>query len=128
MVADPHHLPRWWPGVERVEDASPEEWTEVFRSRRGRTVRADFTLEEAERPRLLRWRQEVEATPFERFLRASTTELSLADVESGRRTSVEIAVDQRLRGLSRLAGLLFRAQARRQLDEALSGLDGILGR
>ena len=128
VVAEPHHLPRWWPGVERVEDASPEAWTEVFRSRRGRPVRADFTLVAAEPPRLVRWRQEVEATPFERFLAESVTEVRVEPVGDGERARVEISLTQRLRGLMRLAWAIFRAQAGRQLDDALEGLDTILGR
>jgi uncharacterized protein YndB with AHSA1/START domain len=128
VVADPHHLPRWWPGVERVEDASEEAWTEVFRSRRGKTVRADFTRLEAERPRLLRWRQEVDATPFERFLAEAVTEVRLEPEEDGRRTRVELATRQRLRGMAHLGGLLFRGATRRQLEEALAGLDAIAGR
>ena len=78
VVADPHHLPRWWPGAERVEDASPEEWTLVLRSGRGKAVRADFTMVESDPPERLCWRQELEATPFERFLAESVTEIRLA--------------------------------------------------
>ena len=128
VVADPHHLPRWWPGVERVEEASDEAWTEVFRSRRGKTVRADFTRLEADEPRLVRWRQEVEATPFERFLSEAVTEIRLEPDSSGTRTRVELATRQRLRGMARLGGVLFRGASRRQLDEALAGLDAIAGR
>ena len=126
VVADPYHLPRWWPGVERVEEASEDAWTEVFRSRRGKTVRADFTRVEAERPRVLRWRQEVEASPFERFLAEAVTELRLEPEGEG--TRVELSSRQRLRGLARLGGLLFRGATGRQLDEALAALDAIAGR
>ena len=129
IVSDPHHRPRWWPGVERVEEASRERWTEVFRSRRGRTVRADFTRVEAERPRRLRWRQDVEATPFERFLAEAISEIRLEPDEGGeRRTRVELETRQRLRGAARIGGYLFRGAARRQLDEALTGLEEIAGR
>jgi uncharacterized protein YndB with AHSA1/START domain len=128
VVADPHHLPRWWPGVERVEEASDEAWTEVFRSRRGKTVRADFTRLEAEEPRLVRWRQEVDATPFERFLREAVTEVRLEPEGGGERTRVELATRQRLRGMARLGGVLFHGATRRQLDEALAGLDAIASR
>ena len=43
MVSDPAQLPRWWPGVTRVEEATPEAWTTVLASPRGKVVRADFT-------------------------------------------------------------------------------------
>jgi uncharacterized protein YndB with AHSA1/START domain len=128
IAADPHHRPRWWPGVERVEEASRERWTEVFRSRRGRTVRADFTRVEAERGRLLRWRQDVEATPFERFLSEAVTELRLEPEQGGERTRVELTTRQRLRGMARVGALRVRRAARRRLDEALAGLDDIAGR
>ena len=51
LVSDPYHLPRWWPQLERVEDASPEAWTKVLRSGRGKVVRADYSRVEAEPPR-----------------------------------------------------------------------------
>ncbi len=128
VVADPHHLPRWWPGVERVEDASPEEWTQVLRSRRGRTVRADFTLIESRRPERLRWRQEVEATPFERFIAESVTELRLEPTRDGDATRVQLWLSQRLRGWARLGGFLFRGASSKHLNEALANLESIVVR
>jgi uncharacterized protein YndB with AHSA1/START domain len=128
IVSDPHHRPRWWPGVERVEEASRERWTDVFRTRRGRTVRADFTRLASERNRLLRWRQDVEATPFERFLSEAVTELRLEPAGDAERTHVELSTHQRLRGAARLGALRLRGVTRRQLDEALAGLDHIAGR
>jgi uncharacterized protein YndB with AHSA1/START domain len=122
-VADPHHLARWWPGVERVEDASELEWTLVFRSGRGKTIRADFTLVEAETPERLRWRQELEATPFERFLAESVTEIRLAPVGEGAKTRVDLSLSQRLRGWARVGAFLFRGASKRRLDEALANLD-----
>src|SRR5207302_11497444 len=75
VLSDPYHLPRWWPRVERVEDATPEAWTTVMRSPRGRAVRADYTRTDAHRPRQLRWRQELEETPFERVFAEAVTEI-----------------------------------------------------
>jgi uncharacterized protein YndB with AHSA1/START domain len=126
VVADPHHLPRWWPGVERVEDASAQQWTEVFRSRRGRTVRADFTVLESRRPECLTWQQEVEATPFERFIAESVTEVRLEPGRRGSGTRIELTLNQRLRGWARLGAFLFRGASVRRLDEALANLDAIV--
>ena len=126
LVADPHHRPRWWPGVERVEEAHPEAWTEVLRTPRGKVVRADFTRVSAERPRRLRWQQEVEASPFERFLRESVTEVALERAGAGE-TQVELRAVQRLRGLARLGAPIVRWATARRLDEALEGLDRIAG-
>jgi len=128
VVSDPHHLPRWWPGVARVEEATPEQWTEVFHSRRGKAVRADFTLLDSERPERLRWRQEVEATPFERFLREAVTEVRLGPARKGSGTRVELSLAQRLRGWARFGGVLFRGAAGRRLDEALGNLEAIMSR
>jgi len=78
LVGDPHHLPRWWPRVERVEDVHDGHFTEVMRTRKGKVVRADFSLREVdERARTLSWEQRLAGTPFEQVLRSSLTELRL---------------------------------------------------
>ena len=126
VLADPHHLPRWWPRVERVEDATPEAWTTVMRSSRGRAVRADYTRTDAHRPRRLRWRQELEETPFERVFAKVVTEITLEPAGDGA-TRVELRSVQRLRGRSRFGGFMARRAARRQLDDALDGLQHVFG-
>ena len=124
IVADPHHLPRWWPQLQRVEEASPQAWTKVLRTRRGTVVRADFTRVEADAPRRLAWRQELDESPFERILSESVTEISL-EPASPSSTRVELRARQRLRGLARFGGVMVRRATRRQVDEALEGLDAI---
>jgi uncharacterized protein YndB with AHSA1/START domain len=126
VVSDPHHLPRWWPNVKRVEDASSEKWTKVLQAGRGRPVRADFTRVRFEPPHALAWRQELAQSPFERILSESLTELSL-EPEGAGATRVEIRARQKLRGLARLGWLMVRRATRRQIDEALAGLDRISG-
>jgi uncharacterized protein YndB with AHSA1/START domain len=121
IVSDPYHLPRWWPSVQRVEDASPEAWTKVLRSPKGRTVRADYTRVSAEPPARLVWRQEVEESPFERILGEAVTEISLKPEDGA--TRVELRSTQRLRGLARFGSFMVRRATRRLLDEALSGLE-----
>ena len=51
---------------------------------KGRTLRADYTLLESDHPRRLRWRHEVEESPFERILASSVTELELEPAGGGR--------------------------------------------
>ncbi len=126
LVADPHHLPRWWPRVQRVEDATPEAWTVVLASPRGRPVRADFTRVRAERPTRLVWRQEVEETPFEGFLADAETEVTLT-AEGAQGTRVELEAREKLRGISSLGGLMVRRATRKRLDQALAGLAAIAG-
>lgn len=126
LVADPNHLPRWWPGVVRVEEASAVAWTKVLASHRGKAVRADFTREVAEEPRRLAWRQELLESPFERIMRESTVEIVLEAADST--TRVTLTAVRRLRGLSRLGGFMVRRATRRQLHEALDGLERAVGR
>jgi uncharacterized protein YndB with AHSA1/START domain len=120
LVSDPVRLPQWWPGVTRVEEASPEAWTTVLSSPKGRVVRADYTRVEADEPTRLVWRQEVEESPFERILQSAVTTLELSPAAEG--TRVEIALDQRPRGWARFSPLQFRAAGKRQVEGALEGL------
>jgi uncharacterized protein YndB with AHSA1/START domain len=121
LVSDPERLTDWWPRVQRVEDASQKAWTAVMVTPKGRTLRADFTLLESEHPRLLRWRQEVEESPFERILEGAVTELELQPAGDGA-TDVKLTQRLTLRGLSRLGGMQIRRATRRQLEGALDGL------
>jgi uncharacterized protein YndB with AHSA1/START domain len=125
VVADPYHLPRWWPRIERVEAVGRRGWTEVMRTKKGRGVRADQRIEESEAPRARRWSQELEGTPFERLLDEAVTEVTLEPEQGGTRVTIER--HRRLRGMARLGGFLFRSAARRELDEALDGLERISG-
>src|ERR1700682_1203349 len=84
VMSDPHHLPRWWPRVTRVEDVEGGAFTEVMTTSKGKVVRADFQLVEAnERSRSLRWEQLVQGTPFGRLLQSAETEVRLAPVPAG---------------------------------------------
>lgn len=125
VIEDPHHLPRWWPGVRRMESVAEERWTQVFITKKGRPVRADFRLLESEAPRRRSWEQELLGTPFERILRESVTDVTLAPADGG--TRVTIRQRQRLRGTARTGGFLLRRATRRKLDEALDGLEQIFG-
>lgn len=126
VVSDPYHLPRWWPGVIRVEEATPEAWTKVLSTPKRKSVRADFTLVRSEPPRRLAWRQEVEESPFERILSEAETDLSL-EPESECATRVALQSRLRLRGFSRLGSLQIRRATARQLEEALDGLERAAG-
>ena len=125
LVADPFHLPRWWPAVARVEDASPQAWTKVFVSSRGKPVRADYTTLESRRPRVLVWRQELEESPFERIFSSAVVRIDL-EPEGEDATRVALTADEQLRGRYRLGSFLVRRAARRRLDEALEGLERLV--
>ena len=125
VVSDPDQLPRWWPGVTRVEDATAEAWTTVLTSPKGKSVRMDYSRVEATEPTRLVWRQEVAASPFERILEEATTSLELAQTESGTRVAIEL--EQKPRGWARFAPLQFRAAGKRQVEGAVEGLERLFG-
>ena len=126
VVSDPRRLAGWWPGVSRVEEASSEAWTTVLVSPTGKSVRADYSLVEADEPERVLWRHEVEESPFERLLKESTTEIALApEAEGG--TRVRVRLEQRPRGWARFSPFQLRAAAARQADGALEGLAELLG-
>jgi uncharacterized protein YndB with AHSA1/START domain len=121
VVSDPHHLPRWWPGVARVEDVRDGRFTEVIPTRRGKPVRLDFLVVESEPPRRRAWAQELAGTPFERLLSAWTTTITLAPADDGG-CLVTLEEHQQLRGTFRAGLLLQRRPAARRLDSALTAL------
>jgi hypothetical protein len=128
VIGDPHHLARWWPRVTRVEAVDEESFTQVFTTSKGRQLRADFTVMRSEPPHLIAWRQELEGTPFARFLSLAETEIALAPGTAGAGTCVSLEVRESAEGcLNRLGGFLMRRAARRRLDEALDGLERIIG-
>lgn len=128
IVADPHHQPRWWPGVERMEGVQDDRFTQVLRTRRGRPVRVDYAISELQPPWLAVWRQQLEGSPFARVLSASEIRVALdADDNGAGGTRVTITHDQRLRGSNRTGGWMLTRATRRRLDEALDGLAAIAG-
>jgi carbon monoxide dehydrogenase subunit G len=125
VVGDPNHLPRWWPKVQRVEAVDPGAFTKVFGTSKGRPVRADFRVAEAEAPRRRRWVQVVQDSPFERIMSEADESAAVEDGPGGGAV-VTLEMRQRLRGLSKLGGFLVKRATRKQLDEALDALERIL--
>jgi uncharacterized protein YndB with AHSA1/START domain len=125
VIADPTQFARWWPDVVRVEDASPMAWTKVLSTPKGATVRADFTRLAADEPRTIKWRQEIEESPFERIIGENVTDVELTPAGEG--TKVKLHAVQKLRGYSRFGGFLFRRATRQKLDSALDGLERVAG-
>lgn len=137
-IADPHHLPRWWPRVGRVEGVTQTEFTELLLTKRGKYVRADFTIAEADAVAgRLRWEQRIEGSPFERILSRAETTISLTETSGheGPVTEVAIELDQTLKGgfphfysmIPRLGSPMVKRAAGHTLDEALDGLERIYG-
>ena len=120
-VCDPHHLPRWWPNVQRVEGVDRDRFTEALSSEKGRSVRADFRVLESRAPEVRRWAQEVAGSPFERLLRSAETEVRIEPDGHGA-ARVTVTIRQRLRGFGAFGALVVRRAARRQADEALAAL------
>jgi uncharacterized protein YndB with AHSA1/START domain len=120
VVSDPGRLPEWWPGVTRVEEATPLAWTTVMTSTKGKSVRADFTRVAADEGSRVEWRQELAATPFERILAEAVTSVLLAAEDGGTRVTIEL--DQKPRGWARFAPFQFRSAGKRQVEGAAQGL------
>jgi uncharacterized protein YndB with AHSA1/START domain len=143
LVSDPHHLPRWWPRVTRVEDVGGGAFTEVMTTAKGKVVRADFDLVRTdEQLGLLTWSQRVQGTPFGRLLKSAETEVRLAPGQAGApsaiaagspqgiapQTEVTIEMRQALTGFfPRFGGFMVRRAALATIDEALDGLERISG-
>jgi uncharacterized protein YndB with AHSA1/START domain len=144
VIRDPHHLPRWWPRVTRVEDVEENAFTEVMKTAKGKFVRADFQLVGIdERTRTLKWEQRLQGTPFARLLKSAETEVRLAPVTAsashssraqgaegllGAATEVTIELRQTLNGFfPRFGGYMVRRAAAATIDEALNGLERISG-
>jgi uncharacterized protein YndB with AHSA1/START domain len=122
VVGDPHHLPRWWPRVARVEDVRDGAFTEVLVGAKGKRLRADFRLIELEPQRRAVWAQDIEGTPFARVLKSAETEIGL--FEHGGATEVRIELRQSLRGLlARLGSPIVRRAASATIQEAFEGLE-----
>jgi len=137
VVADPHHLPRWWPRVTRVEDVDKTAFTEVMSTAKGKLVRADFELLRSDEHELvLRWAQRVQGTPFERVLRSAETELRLTPLAGAAdggtlesqadATLVTLELRQVMNGFfARFGSLMVRRAALATLEQALDGLERI---
>jgi len=138
LIGDPHHLPRWWPRVTRVEDVEQDAFTEVMKTRKGKLVRADFDVVlRDEAAHTLTWAQRVEGTPFASVLKSAETEIQLTPAAQA--TEVTIELRQTMAGSSaprvglfvgfssRFGSPLVRRAATATIDEALDGLERIGG-
>ncbi len=155
VICDPHHLPRWWPRVSRVEDVDGGAFTEVLKTDKGKLVRADFALVAAPGgtalqgeagmqdeagsagARRIAWAQQLEGSPFARLLASAETEVWLTP-RGERTTEVTIELRQTMAGFHsgptgftwggffpRFGTHLVRRAATATLDEALDGLERI---
>jgi uncharacterized protein YndB with AHSA1/START domain len=120
VVANPYHLPRWWPGVTRVEDVRNGHFTEVIPTKRGKPVRLDYTIVESVEYSRRSWSQELPGTPFERLLNAWITTIEIAP--SGDGATVTITDRQQLRGSFKLGAVLQLRPARKRVGTALENL------
>lgn len=132
VVSDPHHLPRWWPETQRVENVSGSRkgmsWTQVLGTRKGRGVRADYTCTAWKEGKSFSFSQEIEGTPFEKHLRSQRVTITVAPVGGGEKgAEVSIERDLQLRGLSRLGSPMMTRGGGRILENALAGLGEVLG-
>jgi hypothetical protein len=94
-------------------------------------VRADFKLLDRVESQRVVWSQQIENTPFARVLKSAETEISIVEDNTGEGTATAVTIElrQSLQGfLARLGGRLVRRAANSTIEEALDGLERILGR
>lgn len=143
VVGDPHHLPRWWPRVTRVEGVQEGAFTEVLTGRKGKVVRADFTVLESRPKERMVFSQEVEGTPFEGVLRSAVTQIELRPVVDGASRGTEVRIELRqempaplgggagisraVLGISRFGSPLVKRAAAATVEQALDGLARAFG-
>jgi uncharacterized protein YndB with AHSA1/START domain len=120
MITDPHHQPRWWPGVERVESVAGDGFTQVLKTKRGKPIRADFIVIAHEPPWMTVWEQQLPGTPFARVLSESVMQVNLEPAGAG--TTVTISHRLKPRGYSRTGGFLIGRDTAKQLDRLLDGI------
>jgi uncharacterized protein YndB with AHSA1/START domain len=125
-VADPNHQPRWWPLVTRVEGVEPDAFTQLLRTSKGRSIRADFVVLQRDEPAVYRIEQQLAGSPFERILHRNELTIELQP-EGEAATLVVLTRQTKLRGMSALGGFMWRRAAAKQLDEALDALQEIHG-
>jgi uncharacterized protein YndB with AHSA1/START domain len=129
LIADPYNLPRWWPRAARVENVDDKggrrtRWTMVLETAEGRGVRADFRCASAAEEERYVWEQELEGTPFEKYLKGLRVEIGLRGRGEG--TEVRLTEEQSLKGMSKLGSVLMRRARGEVLDEALDGIERAL--
>jgi uncharacterized protein YndB with AHSA1/START domain len=146
VVGDPHHLPRWWPRVTRVEGVEVDTFTEVLTGRKGKVVRADFTVVESRPQQRVVWSQEVEGTPFEGVLRSALTQIELKPAINGASWGTEVRIElrqetpaplarrggggalgMRIHGIARFGSPLVKRAAAATVEQALDGLARAFG-
>jgi uncharacterized protein YndB with AHSA1/START domain len=140
LLCDPHHLPRWWPRVTRVEDVTltgtgeQDAFTEVMRTRKGKLVRADYSVRCDQAQHTLTWVQRVEGTPFASVLKSAETELRLTPAGPGTEVTIELRQEMAIGSARyspfmslapRFGGPLVRRAAASTLEQALDGLERI---
>lgn len=120
MIADPGRLPRWWPGVQRVESGAENRFTMVSTTSQGRTVRSDFEISDAVPEETVRWSQLLRDSPQAGVLRSCEIAIRIEPAPTG--TLVTIEQRLRLRGWSVTGGWMLKRATRDRLDQALAAL------
>jgi uncharacterized protein YndB with AHSA1/START domain len=135
IVSDPYHLPRWWPRVTRVEDVADGAFTEVMKTRKGKTVRADFDVVRNDRDSgVVVWEQRLAGTPFAGVLSTSETELRVVGGADASEVTIEMRQELSGQAASKIGGRSFmpsmgrrmvKRAATKTIEEALDGLERI---
>lgn len=107
-----------------MEGVTPRAFTEVLAAGdQGRPIRADFRVVEHDPPHRRSWDQQLAGSPFERVFAAVRVTVQLTPVDEG--TRVDLQIEQRLRGASKLGAPLAKRGAMRLLTQALDALEDL---
>ena len=94
-------------------------------SPKGKAVRADYTRVEAEEPRRLVWRQEVEESPFERILSEAVTELSRYGVAGRNLRVFKTSAERESALLQQILAPALRSRNPERRKEAVEALENL---
>ena len=120
LLSDPHHQPRWWPNVERMEAVGEDGFTQVLKTRRGKPIRADFAIVACHPRSMVVWEQQLPGTPFARVLSESVIQVDLGPAPGA--TVVTLSHRLKPRGYSRTGGFLIGRDTTKQLERLLDGI------
>ena len=124
IVGDPGQLGEWWPRVERIESRNDTGFTEVYMTKKGRPVRADFRIATLEDLQEIRVVQQLAGTPFARVFASSSKRVAIEAAGEG--TKVEAEIQQSPAGMAKLGGFMVRPALKKQLDGGLDALGELL--
>jgi len=127
VISDPHHLPRWWPRVSRVEDVEQDAFTEVLKTAKGRSCAPTSSWS---RPTSSPAGHVVSAGAGHSVRTPTAVGGDGGAPGGGHRQATKVTIELRQvlnGGFPRFGGYMVIRAARATIDEALDGLERVGG-